>query len=319
MINRSLSRTVLFTALGVAALVAKTHLEQSSALPKFARSSFPEPDGTFHAAALSRYSFGMDNFIAGLIWIDLLQRAKVDPVPPNHVSWEYTRLDTLTTLDHNFEQAFHFGAAFLSVFRQDKLGAKKILQKWVNYRPNHWRAHYYLGYHLYFELGDYSDAARHVLKAASLDGAPSWLNSLGIRLLSETGGYLSALKLSLELYGSLREETGRARLLNRIRSLKYHLEKTNWESALSAYRKERGREPAASAELHPRILEHNRDLASLLPTEVPGEEVAAVLAEDFGFRYDSVSRSIRADRPIENADVRLTGIHRPPASSQGKP
>ena len=193
-------------------------------------------EASFYGHSLKRYSFGFDNVVADLLWVDLLQQAAYEKISSGRVSWEYSQLDAVTTLDPHFKTAFQFSAIFLSAFRHDKLGAKLILEKWVAREPNYWHNLYILGYHLFFEMGDYAAAYPYILKAAALPGAPQWLSSLGVRVLSETGALMSSLKLSLDLFNSLQEGEGRRRLATQIRSIRYAIQKSSLENSLAHYR-----------------------------------------------------------------------------------
>src|SRR5690606_34161437 len=143
-------------------------------------------------------------------------------------------------LDPKFEKAYWFGAAFVSIFRRDEIGAKELLTNWVRQRPTFWRSHYNLGFHLFHEMHLYDPAAFHILRAASLPGAPSWLTALGVRLLTASAGTFSALQAAVGLYDSVNGTEGRYRLRMRVRSLAYALQKARWKEALERYKLRNG-------------------------------------------------------------------------------
>jgi hypothetical protein len=260
----------------------------------------------YHADSLRRYSLGFDFVVADLLWLRLLDKARHKEVEPGKVSWEFAQLDAITTLDRKFERAYPFGAAFLSVFLRDELGARLMLEKWVRYYPTNWRAHYSLGYHLFFEMKQFKPAASHILKSASMRGAPEWLNSLGIRLLSETGSLSQALRMAVSLYPALRDEMGKERLRFRVRSLIYALQKASWEAAAESYRTEMKKEPDGLTALIPYFGTKTREIASILNgAEIP-EDLQAMFAETHAFRYDSKVRKIvpvKPDPALEKAGI----------------
>lgn len=267
----------------------------------------------YHARSLKRYSLGFGNALSDLLWIRLLQKARHQEASPGKVSWEFVQLDAITTLDRKFERAYPFGAAYLSVFLRDYLGAKIILEKWVRHRPHYWRTHYLLGYHLYYEMNQYEEAAREILQAASLEGAPQWLHALGVGLLSETGAFANALKVAISLYTSVHDEEGLSRLARRIRVLRYSMIRASWEHALGQYRFRYGREPKRLDDLTPLHATYSRELASLFENvEVPNR-LRTLFAESFLFKYDSSSRKIEAENPPSASE--LIGIHRPKEQS----
>lgn len=261
----------------------------------------------YHAASLKRYNMGFGLVFSDLLWIRLLSRARHTPTEPGKVSWEFAQLDAITALDRNFSRSYSYGATFLSVFLRDAEGAKLLLEKWVKYFPFDWRTHYTLGYHLYFEMGRYGEAAEHVLRAAAMEGSPRWLSSLGIRLLSETGSLAQALRQAVALFPMVRDPEGRRRLVLRIRALRYALQKASWKRALEEYRKARGGEPGTLADLAPWRDGQNREIASVLEgTEVP-EDLLPSFAEAFSFRYDPNTKRIV---PVNvQPELELSGIH----------
>jgi hypothetical protein len=257
--------------------------------------------------SMKRYSLGMDDFLADLIWVQLLQQATHTPLQNKTVSWEYAQLEAITALDPKFEEAYAFGAAFLSVFRQDKIGAWLLLEKWVKHRPTFWKSHYTLGYHLYAEMGDYASAAPHILTAASLQGAPVWLTALGIRLLSESGALAQALKVCLELYSTVKTPLGQDRIKQRIHAIRFQMEKIALQAALKEYRNKHHAEPPGLEALRPFVFQ-DRELASVVSVDDAPEELRSVLVETFPFLYDPKTRSIQA--PLSDKELRLdqTGI-----------
>jgi len=262
----------------------------------------------FESNSLRRFSLGYDNVIADLLWIRLLQNATHERLLEAGVSWEYAQLNAMTELDPNYERAYYFGSAYLTVFRRDRLGAKRILEKWVQRRPIYWRARYLLGFHLYSEMQDYQGASEHILKAARLANAPDWLSALGLRLMSEEGSYFPALQIALELFPSLPAGEGKNRLRARIRSLRYHIQQFAWRNALASYRKQRGADPSSIEELQSAA--GSRELAQVEAGAADDEELRELLRETFRFRYDREKREIVGILKPEDSRLERTGIYR---------
>lgn len=263
----------------------------------------------YHAASLQRYSLGFENVVADLIWLRLLDKARQKDPEPGKVTWEFAQLDAITALDRNFERAYIFGAAFLSVYLRDNLGARLILEKWVRYFPVNWKAHYTLGYHLYFEMGEFKPAATRILAAAAMEGAPSWLSSLGIRLLTQTGSLAQALRMAISLYPALKEGEGQKRLTLRIRSLIYNLQKASWQAALASFRAEEHREPSSLTDIVPYLASKNREIASMLSNSEMPDRLRPLFAENHAFRYDLKEKQIVPLNP--SPDLEKIGVYRP--------
>lgn len=257
-------------------------------------------------------ALGFDNFTAALIWIRLIQIATTEMVLSGKVSWEFTQLRQILLLDPAFQPPYEYGASLLSVFRQDRLGAKYVLERWVQKRPLLWRAHYKLGFHLYSELDEYEAAAREILKAAALERAPGWLTSLSIRLLSENGSLVYGLNQAIELYPSVASTEGKARLLLRVRSLRYALEKADWEKRVREFESQQKRKPRSLFEVAQKFPPERRAPASKLENGDPlPEELARALAEPLEFRYDFHDQTIRLADPDKEQLWKSVGIRRP--------
>ncbi len=300
---------ILAGALGIFALFGKVALD-SRYTPVRQHSLALKPlSASYEGNALRRSSFGFQNLIADLLWIKLLQGAQHTPLKEEQVSWEYAQLQAITTLDPQFQRPYEFGAAYLSVFRRDKLGARLLLEAWARRRPHYWRTHYLLGYHLFFEMGLYSEAAKEILRASSMESAPPYLTALGIRLLSETGALWQSLELALEIYPGLSDAEARYRLKKRIRSLRFALEKARWQDALQQFRRAYRKEPERLLALVPLLPTMGRDLSSM--EEGNEEDLATLLHEKFQFHYDSKTRSIVAQPSEKELGIDQVGIYRP--------
>lgn len=281
------------------------------------KQSIPQSQGiepirvAFQAQSLKRFSFGFENALADWMWIRLAYSAEHTPISSNQLSWEYAQAETITTLDPKFQWAYHFGSIYLSVFRQDKLGAKYLLQKWVKQEPTNWRAHYFLGFHLYSELNEYEGAAQEILLAARLPGAPSYLPALGIRLLSQTGALFHSLKMAVEflIYAGTDIER-KDRLIRRIRSLRFALQQAIWNESLELYRQQKSKEPDSISVLEEFAKPKLKQLARISDERVLSQDIQEILGEAFSFQYDTPSKRVISSVPEKMLDIDKPGIHR---------
>lgn len=296
-------------ALCLVCIAFKTTLERKGVLEKTRPLLEPLRAG-LHGQSLKHYHMGFPNLLADLIWIDLLQRASHEKLGQQRVSWEYAQLDAISTLDPNFERTYTFGVAYLSVFREDKLGAKLFLEKWVKKRPTYWHAHYALGHQLFRELGDFQGAAHHILKAASLEGAPAWLSALGIRLLSETGAQVNALEMAIGLYSEMKHPEARERLMARIRSLNFEMQKTAWTKALAVFKRAQQKKPQRIEEIARYLAPYRRSLAAHPLTEEEDRKLLPALREVFPFRYDPGKDEVVPAIDVLRLGLDKTGIFR---------
>jgi len=298
----------------LASLLLKVNLQKPliSGLTSASRLDLEPLQVSYQAESLKKLAFGYENFLSSLIWIRLLQLAQVTPLKTDTISWEFSEVNSVTTLDPKFDIAFSLGAIYVSFFRRDKEGGLRLLQKWVRQRPHYWKSHHLLGMHYYLELNDFAKAAPHILKASQLPGSPAYLSSLGIRLLSETGALGHALESALELFQNAGNGETRLRLLARIRSIRWNLEKQKWEAALIHFKtKHSGKPPKTLTDLIPYIYEDmNREIASLFLSKNSSSELKPLLSEVFRFQLSKEGTI----EPLDSRDAETfsqTGVYLP--------
>jgi len=312
MTQRRIFAAWYFVPLLLAVLLLKIQTESKAQTWLSRKPDLDAAQALVFAKGVKRFSLGLDSWVAGLVWIRLLQVASHEPVSDGKLSWEYAQLLTVVELDRHFENAYDFGSSFLSVFRQDREGAKDLLTRWTKERPNHWRPRYHLGYHLFAEMGEPAQASLEILKAAELPGSPPWLSSLGVRLLSDAGAFRYALSVAIRLYPAVAGTEARRRLANRIRALRYHYFKQQWEERIPEFEEKFSHAPANFAELASAFRDEDRGLASVVePGTVVDSDVEALLAEPIPFRYDAIAKQLRlSDSKLEKEWGRI-GVIRP--------
>jgi tetratricopeptide (TPR) repeat protein len=180
---------------------------------------FNEEIPTFSASVYRSLLFGYDALAGNLLWIRFLHRSPVEKVPPGQYSWVYLDMDTISTIDPNFEEVFEAGGIFTSVIVEDKEGARKLLEKGVSLHPNNWRIRANLAYHYRNELNLPELAEEQNLAASRIPGAP-WIFSVAAAgSLERTGRNELAIRLLKEVLESVKSEEGRKRIEARIREL----------------------------------------------------------------------------------------------------
>jgi hypothetical protein len=301
-------------------LIAKLYFQQKEWIKIPVNQDLKPVLASYQSNSVEKYALGFNSLIGASIWVQLLQKSDHRPVPDEKVSWEFSQLDTLTTVDPNNNRAYDFGSIFISVLRRDKLGGKLLLEKWTKKRPDFWRPWYLLGSHYSLELHDYALAAPLIIKASKMANAPSWLSSLGIRLLSESGQYFQALKTSLELFPIIRDPEGRTRLSHRIRALNYSIQKKYWQNALDTYLSESKHFPSTIADLEPQFNHQKRELSSLTDSDHEKDEtLVRLMNESFQFNLSPNKKEVVSSMPSETKNLESIGIYIPPSEKEINP
>ncbi|MBY0371485.1 hypothetical protein K2X33_12410 [bacterium] len=292
MLRRTFHWIALSSLMGVL-LWGKTAAERH-----FQTSTRRDPEVTletahFHRRSLQRFSLGFENLVADLLWVHLLQSASHEKLRSGTVSWEYAILDSILGLDPRFHAAYPFGASFVSVFRHDNTGARALLEQWTVAAPLNWKSHYNYGFFLFHDEKEYDLGAAKILQAAALPGGPEWLNSLGVRLLSESGATFTSLQTALSLYSGLTDDEAKYRLRRTIQSLNYRLQKSAW------------------AELQQKQSGTARELAQAAQNLEAPEDLRPLLAQSFTFRWNASKKQAEGVLRPEDAYLENSGIFEP--------
>lgn len=302
-------RLILVTALLLGLVASKVSIQKRPSL----LNSLKGPDleslqVSYQAGSLKKMAFGFDSFLSSLLWLRLLQEAKTTAMTNGAISWEASEVDAITTLDPNFESAYSFGSLYVSFFRRDKEGGKRILEKWVNHSPIYWKPHHLLGMHYFLELKDYASAAPHIIKASQLPGAPVYISSLGVGLLGQAGATQFALQSAVELFEIAVQPVAKFRLAKRIRGLRWNLTRQAWENALEDYRKVNPhRKPSSLKDLVPLVkLEPLREIAGLKSVS---DDLAKLLSERFNFKLSETRDSIVPENANDEAEFGNIGVY----------
>lgn len=114
-------------------------------------------------------SMGQKRLISSLFWVHTLMESDYDHYKGKDLnSWMYLRFNTITELEPMFYEAYLFGGQYLSVVKDDPLGAQVIYEKGLKSYPNDSRISFHNGFNYLFEFGDV-DKAIYNYEIALLD------------------------------------------------------------------------------------------------------------------------------------------------------
>jgi hypothetical protein len=82
------------------------------------------------------FSFGLKTFMADLIWVKTLLDSDIDHYKQQDLnSWMYLRFKTISHLDPWFRFNYIYGAMYLSIVKDDKIGTIELLKTALQYYP----------------------------------------------------------------------------------------------------------------------------------------------------------------------------------------
>jgi hypothetical protein len=162
-------------------------------------------------------------------------------------------IDITTTLDPGLEIAYRYGAIFLS--EPPPTGAGRpddgvaLLEKGVQELPLAWRLRQDLGFFHFLYRKDAASAARVLMDAAEIPGAPFWLRTLAADLLARGGDRAASRRMWTQMFEQGEEGMIRENARAQLRALdSLDLADAVGEAA-AEFERRHGRRPRALDEL----------------------------------------------------------------------
>lgn len=147
------------------------------------------------------FSMGYKRFITSIVWVSTILESDHDHYrKKDNNSWMYLRFNFISQLDEKFYENYAFGGPYLSIIKDDDLGAKAIYDKGLIFYPNDYELILNAGFHYYFELNDLNKAVFLYSRLREFPQTPPHILSLTGRLVSENGSLQDAFSLIFELY-----------------------------------------------------------------------------------------------------------------------
>lgn len=146
-------------------------------------------------------SLGQNRLISSILWVKTLIDSDIEHYQKDDLnSWMYHRFDTITTLDPKFKEAYLYGGQYLSIVKDDEIGAKEIYERGVKVYPKDFLLNFNTGFHYLFELGDYAKAYQYFLPLVDHPQAPKLLAGLVSKLKLAQGDYDASFEILLKAY-----------------------------------------------------------------------------------------------------------------------
>ena len=189
---------IAFTFLLVAVTINRTLIKPSIKVDR-------QSDAfNFNTSFLKLLSSGNKRIISSTIWIQTLLESDQEKYNrKDYESWMYLRFLTIASLDPRFYENYLYGGMYLSVVKNDLLGAADIFERGLEYYPQDYRLNYYSGFNYFFELGDYEKGFEKLQRIENHPHAPPLLRQIVSKLRFETSGdyevALQFLKENLKL------------------------------------------------------------------------------------------------------------------------
>lgn len=129
---------------------------------------------------------GNKRLLADLLWIQtLLESDEAHYSKKDLNSWMYLRFLSIATLDPKFYENYLFGGMYLSIVKDDPLGASVIYDEGIKNYPKDYKLNFNSGFNYYYELEDLQKGLEILEKIQFDPMAPPFLSSLVNKLKYE--------------------------------------------------------------------------------------------------------------------------------------
>ncbi len=172
-----------------------------------------------------RMSLGFNGLAADWYWMRSLQYVgkkifhfegdiRLDDMSALNLKTLAPLLETATTLDPEFIEPYEYAATVLPAI--DVQQAIRLTEKGIDANPNEWRLYHHLGY-IYWRQNEFQKASEIYDRGSQVPGAPTWMQAMKARLISDGGSRSTAREIYTRMYEQSNEdqvkEMARAHLL----------------------------------------------------------------------------------------------------------
>lgn len=147
------------------------------------------------------FSLGYRRFITSITWIaTILESDHEHYKKRDENSWMFLRFNLISILDPKFYENYAFGGQYLSIIKDDDLGAKVIFDKGLVHYPEDYHLLEHSAFHYYFELSDSLKAQELYKKLVQFPQTKKHIVSMYAKMISQEGASEEAFQLLLDLY-----------------------------------------------------------------------------------------------------------------------
>jgi hypothetical protein len=177
---------------------------------------------TLNRDLLRIFNLGNKRLLADIIWIQTLIEGDEEHYSKNDLnSWMYHRFMSIAALDPLFYENYIHGGMYLSIVKDDLLGAKDLLEQGLKYFPYDFKLNYNMGYTLVFELGEKKKGLVYFEKILNDKNLPSFFPSIINKLRYEVfENYDSAMYFLKDRLKQTKDQSIQNKIKYEIYSLK---------------------------------------------------------------------------------------------------
>lgn len=162
----------------------------------------------FDEGLVKALSLGQFRLVSSLLWSETLLKAGVEHHQSQDLSnWMFLRLKLITTLDPYFYSAYLYGGIYLSIIKDDDLGAEFIYDKALNYYPDDFYLNLNAAFHYYYEVDRPLKSINSLEKVVKDPRVPSHIPSFLSRLKAQSQSLKDTMLYLEEMLKTVPKET----------------------------------------------------------------------------------------------------------------
>ena len=251
----------LLLAVALAAGIDWIHIQNAPASPLDQSEDWVIRPELAKVAAL-----GFDAALADYYWLNAVQIVgSAQSNPAAHATVLGRMIDVVTTLDPWVDHPYRFAAVWLTDSPESVRTANKLLRRGMEHHPDEWRNAFYLGFNLFFYLGDNAQAADVLERSAGLPGSPAYLPRLVARLRSNAESLDTAAAFLAQLARDASDPAVRGNYLAALDEIDVERKARRLDAAREEFRNRHGRDIEDVSEL----AEGDRPVLAALPDAEP--------------------------------------------------
>lgn len=209
---------ILFIIIIISCLLLINHYGTKFEIPPIIISK-EESELKYNGPLIQVMNLGQLRLFSSLLWIQTLMDSDTEHYKQNDLnSWLYLRFNLITDIEPKFLAAYIFGGQYLSIIKDDSVGALDIYLKGLRNFHDNFDLNANIAFHYLFEMDLPQEAIQHYITASNHPSAPSSFKHLAARIASEYGNS----KLSFEIIEPLYQRTERGSpLFNKYHNMLY--------------------------------------------------------------------------------------------------
>ena len=145
------------------------------------------------------FNLGQKRLLSSLYWVSTILESDVVHYKERDLnSWMFIRFNTISIIDPQFYENYSFGGPYLSIIKDDLVGADILYSKGLIYYPDDYSLLLNSGFHYYFEQRNPDKAFPIWSKLKTLELTPQYVISAIARIESERGNLGDSLLILKE-------------------------------------------------------------------------------------------------------------------------